>query len=268
MIGNTAASTGGGIGGLAAAGSSCRVYGGLVAGNTAPEGGGASYSFFYGGTVFSNNTATTKGGGGIESDNSRFVSNAVFVCNTATAGVGGAAYGGTLVGCEIFGNRAINGGGVAGSICESCTIADNLCEKMFISTSTEGATEVVNCIFAGNRNASGEARNLWYDKATYNKIRLQNCLIGSGRNPAVAPPYEEANTVTNDNAKFVKDGSRDAYALKRSSPAIGKGLIQDWMTDVTDIRQDPACPRLRDGKVDIGCYQCWLDPVGMWFSIR
>ncbi len=153
-------------------------------------------------------------------------------------------------------------------VLSSCTIADNVCEKMFISTSTEGATEVVNCIFAGNRNASGEARNLWYTSDAYNKIRLQNCLIGSGRNPAVAPPYEEVNTVTNDNAKFVKDGSRDAYALKRSSPAIGKGLIQDWMTDALDIRKDPAFPRLRDGAVDIGCYQCWLDPVGLWFSIR
>ena len=72
-------------------------------------------------------------------------------------------------------------------VLSSCTIADNVCEKMFISTSTEGATEVVNCIFAGNRNASGQARNLWYTSDAYNKIRLQNCLIGSGRNPAVAP---------------------------------------------------------------------------------
>ena len=153
-------------------------------------------------------------------------------------------------------------------VLSGCTIADNVCEKMFISTSTEGATEVVNCIFAGNRNASGQARNLWYTSDAYNKIRLQNCLIGSGRNPAVAPPYEEVNTVTNDIAGFVKGEGRDRYALRYSSPARGKGLVQDWMADATDIREDPACPRLRDGKVDIGCYQCWLDPVGFSFSIR
>ena len=153
-------------------------------------------------------------------------------------------------------------------VLSSCTIADNVCEKMFISTSTEGATEAVNCIFAGNRNASGQARNLWYTSDAYNKIRLQNCLIGSGRNPAVAPPYEEVNTVTNDIAGFVKGKGRDYYALRYSSPARGKGLVQDWMADATDIREDPAFPRLRDGKVDIGCYQCWLDPVGLWFSIR
>ena len=74
--------------------------------------------------------------------------------------------------------------------------------------------------------------------------------------------------MTNDIAGFVKGKGRDYYALRYSSPARGKGLVQDWMTDALDIRQDPACPRLRDGKVDIGCYQCWLDPVGLWFSIR
>ena len=74
--------------------------------------------------------------------------------------------------------------------------------------------------------------------------------------------------MTNDIAGFVKGKGRDYYALRYSSPARGKGLVQDWMADATDIREDPAFPRLRDGKVDIGCYQCWLDPVGLWFSIR
>jgi hypothetical protein len=26
--------------------------------------------------------------------------------------------------------------------------------------------------------------------------------------------------------------------------------------------------RIRDGKVDIGCYQCWLDPAGMKIVIK
>ena len=60
----------------------------------------------------------------------------------------------------------------------------------------------------------------------------------------------------------------DKYALKRSSPARGKGLVQGWMADELDIRQDPAFPRLRDGKVDVGCYQCWLNPIGFWFSVQ
>ena len=39
------------------------------------------------------------------------------------------------------------------------------------------------------------------------------------------------------------------------------------MMDATDIRGE-GFPRLRDGTVDIGCYQCWLDPVGTVFIIR
>jgi hypothetical protein len=37
------------------------------------------------------------------------------------------------------------------------------------------------------------------------------------------------------------------------------------MEDGTDLVGNP---RLRDGKVDVGCYQCWLNPVGAVFSIR
>ena len=45
----------------------------------------------------------------------------------------------------------------------------------------------------------------------------------------------------------------------------GWGLLLDWMEDGTDLAGNP---RLRDGKVDIGCYQCWLNPVGMVFSVK
>jgi hypothetical protein len=27
-------------------------------------------------------------------------------------------------------------------------------------------------------------------------------------------------------------------------------------------------PRLRDGKVDIGAFQCWLDPVGFFLKVQ
>ena len=53
--------------------------------------------------------------------------------------------------------------------------------------------------------------------------------------------------------------------MKQKSPLVGKGLVLDWMADATDFAGNP---RLRDGKVDIGCYQCWLDPVGIVFSLR
>ena len=176
----------------------------------------------------------------------------------------------SLTNCLVANNKCGNGGLFACSATRgidlvNCTIADNELSATFYYT-TNGIPGVIeNCIFVGNKTSSGTARNLAYAASATN-LWISNCLIGSGR--ATSAPVFEVNTITNDNAKFVKDGSRDAYALKRSSPAVGKGVLQDWMTDALDVRQDPAFPRLRDGAVDIGCYQCWLDPVGLWFSIR
>ena len=41
----------------------------------------------------------------------------------------------------------------------------------------------------------------------------------------------------------------------------------DWMADATDIR-GAGYPRLREGKVDIGCYQCWLKPRGTYLTFQ
>ena len=92
-------------------------------------------------------------------------------------------------------------------------------------------------------------------------------MIGSFDNN-VQLEYPMSNIITNNNPRFVDDGSRDSYALKRGSPAREKGLVQDWMTGALDIRNDESYPRLREGKVDIGCYECWLDPAGTQMIIR
>ena len=123
----------------------------------------------------------------------------------------------------------------------------------------------VNSIFVGNKTEAGMANDMNFPSESASCFALTNCLVGSGRQ-AVAPGYE-VNTVTSDVPCFVKGDGPDRYALKHSSPARGKGLVQEWMVDALDIRQDGAFPRLRDGSVDIGCYQCWLDPIGFWLRI-
>ena len=45
----------------------------------------------------------------------------------------------------------------------------------------------------------------------------------------------------------------------------GKGLLLDGMADDLDLA---GKPRVRDGKVDLGCYQCWTDPLGILFLVR
>ena len=144
----------------------------------------------------------------------------------------------------------------------NCTIANNDAQYTFLDTAASPA-EVVNCIFAGNTYKNA-LRNMWYKDSDTN-ITLRNCMVGSGRQSA--PVLLEESTVTGDNPMFVGDGSRDNYALERRSPARTKGLVQGWMANATDIRGD-GYPRLRDGLVDIGCYQCWLAIPGFTLIVR
>ena len=150
----------------------------------------------------------------------------------------------------------------------NCTIADNISDNTFVGIHPTSRVNVVNCIFSGNRTAAGAARDLCYDTANkcISNITISSCLVGPSR--STVPVGSESALVTNVFAGFVKGAGPDWYALKWSSPARGKGVVQDWMADALDIRQDPAFPRLRDGAVDFGCYQCWLDPIGLSLRIR
>lgn len=62
--------------------------------------------------------------------------------------------------------------------------------------------------------------------------------------------------------RFAKGGG---CQLRPSSPLRGKGLLLDGMADDLDLA---GKPRVRDGKVDLGCYQCWTDPLGVLFLVR
>ena len=81
-------------------------------------------------------------------------------------------------------------------------------------------------------------------------------------------PAEENETVFAADPKFDAKNVQHPYSLRRSSPALGKGLVQEWMAYATDIRRDGRLSRLLDGKVDIGCYQCHLKPSGTAIVLR
>ena len=81
-------------------------------------------------------------------------------------------------------------------------------------------------------------------------------------------PQEEVGTVSAADPKFDRKDEWHPYSLRRSSPALSKGLVQDWMAYATDIRRDGQFSRLLDGKVDIGCYQCHLKPTGTAIVLR
>ena len=69
-------------------------------------------------------------------------------------------------------------------------------------------------------------------------------------------------------------GAKDSahpYALRTSSGLLGLARVADWMEDAYDIRgevDDGKYRRLRDGKADLGCYQCWYDVIGTKVFIR
>lgn len=153
---------------------------------------------------------------------------------------------------------------------ENCTFADNCVNQIFYKYCGESfltnAASVVNCIFTGNYDKTGTTRcDLSFKEGT--NVSLENCLVGTSRSDGVL--YSETGTVTADNVCFNRKNPAHPYEPKYSSPARGAGKPLDWMTaDATDIRADPAYPRLREGKVDIGCYQCWLDPVGFVMSVK
>lgn len=67
--------------------------------------------------------------------------------------------------------------------------------------------------------------------------------------------------------KFVKDSRPDApyWSLLLKSPLIGKGDPLDFSASDLDLA---GKARLKDGKIDIGCYQCWLNPAGLILIVR
>ena len=153
---------------------------------------------------------------------------------------------------------------------ENCTFADNRVSAMFYNYNGESfetnSARIVNSIFTENYNKTGTKRSDLSFKNGSN-IALENCMVGTSRSDAEL--YSEIGTVTADNASFNGKSAEHPYEIKYSSPARGKGKILDWMTaESADIRGTADYPRLREGKVDIGCYQCWLNPVGFIMSLK
>lgn len=154
----------------------------------------------------------------------------------------------------------------------NCTFADNAFASYLVDHKNDKASsDFENCLFSENysTNVTSGRRTRWDFRNGLNstQVALRNCLMGTSGAAHETPVDYEVNTVTNDNARFVRD-LENPYALGRNSPARDRGAVHDWMADATDLRCDPAFPRLRDGKVDIGCYQCWLTSPGLMLLLR
>ena len=155
----------------------------------------------------------------------------------------------------------------------NCTFADN-CYAYFNNVSkADGIKEridVVNCFFSGNTDRTAGSGD--FDSYVPYLVReFRNCIFAS-KDASWAPGETSLNTYGNPAFRpgFVgaEADPENPYALKRSSPAVRRGgHVMDWMANTTDIRGE-GFPRLRDGRVHIGCYQCWLDPSGVMLLLR
>ena len=147
---------------------------------------------------------------------------------------------------------------------ENCSFIDNYTYLLARNYTNEARTiSFVNSVFHSTRN--GNRKDISRLSCQY--MVLSNCVYGTTENNAIAEGYENSGCVIlKDRAayKFIAKGDHP-YSLRRSSPLRGMGLVLDWMAEGVDYIGNP---RLRDGKVDVGCYQCWLDPIGTVMSFR
>ena len=151
------------------------------------------------------------------------------------------------------------------------TFTGNKFTSWSAGSSQKRVIPVVNCLFYGN-SFVGHSYDIGSSTANC-IIGFTNCVYASTSGTEQYAPGENCYNYygTDFDPKFVGAAAdpENPYALKRTSPLMTTyhGLVMDWMTDGTDIRGD-GYSRLRNGVVDIGCYQCLLPPTGFRIIFR
>ena len=178
-----------------------------------------------------------------------------------------------------FGNRHFDAEFV------NCTFVSNEMKTCNIDSDkyiTTNGCSFINCLFNGN-GKNGTASDLivasGISSGTYfwnNFFYFTNTYYGAfatyPTQGIVTPQLLESKkgedllAVCAD-PKFVKDSRPDApyWSLLSKSPLVGKGDASIWTAEDVDLAGNL---RLKDGKVDIGCYQCWLREPGMMIIFR
>ena len=158
-----------------------------------------------------------------------------------------------------------------GSSAVNCTFVDN-CVTYYGSDFTSNGLTIANCIFAGNKKVDGSALSTYFEgrAANHTNVTLNCCAFDKPIYSAAAnkAPAFQSNIYQFSDMKFDSKNAEHPYSLRWGSPARGLGELLGWTDGDLDIRKDAAYPRIRDGKVDLGCYQCWLDPIGLKFCIQ
>lgn len=119
------------------------------------SGGGGSYAGSAIDCLYLDNIAERAHGGASYLTNltrCRLIENQALAVDPAQVTSGGGAFRGSLTGCEVWGNRAVRGAGVAGAQIDRCTIVDNVADQLGGGVIDEGAFVTArNSVLRGNR---------------------------------------------------------------------------------------------------------------------
>ena len=181
--------------------------------------------------------------------------------------------------------QGVDNASISGQIV-NCTVVSNTVGQMFsYCRATSKPWNVENSVFFGNVCYWGNGDLVNYDHNITNGIFFTRCAYGvsSGKFSSAGPSIWTKAGETNYKfgadgfpAKPVfmyerKPGSAYPFSLWYTSPLCGRGKVEDWMSSAYDIRGDAdggKYLRLRDGKCDIGCYQCWEKIPGITISLK
>ena len=151
----------------------------------------------------------------------------------------------------------------------NCTVVSNVYTVFASECTSPGLLTVKNCFFYGNK-AGGDYVDI--DSTASSVVSSFNICILSAASDGYISGSNNLNY--HGNANFqpgfvgIELDQENPYAITTRSPAYKKdGVVEGWMTTATDIRGE-GFPRLRDGRVNVGCYQCWLEIPGFCLIIR
>lgn len=164
----------------------------------------------------------------------------------------------------------IKGGLLESSPCTAvnCTfVANDLKDASLLNAKF---CEVKNCLFFGNtRTVSSKTvrDDVNISAVADGKVTLTHNGYGETYG---AFAYDGEGNFVCTTPRFMKDRDPSApyWSLRftRANRSLREdGLVEDWMVTATDLA---GLPRLRDGKVGVGCYACWQRENGMLLLIR
>lgn len=150
----------------------------------------------------------------------------------------------------------------------NCTIVSNV-YTLVAGSGNSNVLIVENCFLYDNKIGSDYVD---IDNTAYSVVSSFNSCILSAASDGYISGSNNLNYYGSANFKpgfvGIELDQENPYAITTRSPAYKKdGVVEGWMATATDIRGE-GFPRLRDGLVNIGCYQCWDKEPGLTIVFR